>query len=89
RTETPEGINGNDINVSFYPNPVATELTIESDIMLSEIQLYDIMGKRLYTLDADGDATHTVEMGNYAPGTYFVRIISKDGNCTTKKVIKK
>lgn len=56
---------------TIYPNPVISELYIESDIPLSAI-VHDITGKTILTRDAN--SLHKINLGNLPAGVYTLTV---------------
>lgn len=72
-------------SLSIYPNPTSDILTIESkDHAITDIAIFDILGKQLYTETNINSEYTTINVASYAKGMYFVTINNK----LTKKVIK-
>ena len=71
-------------NISVFPNPASTEINIEGE-NISLVSLYDITGRCIYEHEAESGA-HTINTENIANGTYIIKIMGINGNCTTKKV---
>jgi hypothetical protein len=72
-----------DINISYlidlYPNPMSDVLNIKLDnVEVSEFQVFDMMGKILYSSGVSSDHLF-VDVSGFAPGMYFVRFFMKDG----------
>jgi 5-keto 4-deoxyuronate isomerase len=76
-----------DFTVIAYPNPSASEFTIESSSKgATTVQVYDMMGRLIENAQANANS---VQVGrNYAAGTYNV-IVSQGAKAKTLKVIKK
>ncbi|MET3038262.1 T9SS type A sorting domain-containing protein [Chryseobacterium sp. NRRL B-14859] len=70
--------------ISVYPIPTDSLLYIESPKGLKSFEIYDLSGKRVMT-----GAENTVNISSLLSGMYLIRIIGKDQNVTTKKIIKK
>ena len=70
---------------TFYPNPVSNILTIDSEIPLTKVEIYSILGKKVMEINSDFKSIPTNNLSN---GIYFFRIHSENG-LTTKKLIKK
>ena len=83
-----KGIN---LSVSAYPNP-ATDylvLNIESKKLKGlSYQLLDFNGKLLQNKNLTGSKTE-INISNYAPATYFIRILCKNQPVKEFKIIKK
>jgi len=83
-------VNVNDpsiFNVSLYPNPSKGNVIITSDRIITEVKVYDMIGKVVHT--AQPDAAVIDLMLNVEPGMYFVRIYTQAGQSTIKLQITK
>ena len=84
------------IELSVYPNPANSFLSIEvksdkqRDLLLS---LFDLNGRLILQKKMAGNK-QTIEMRNYKPGTYILKIFQEKDNstdanfCTSYKIIK-
>lgn len=77
--------------VSIYPNPTLNVVYIHydgwnSDVEL-QIQLFDMYGQHLKTIPFDSE-TVSVDLSEYASGTYFFKIGDKETKTVTYRVIK-
>ena len=86
------GIEETGINLSVlaYPNPVINylKLKLESKKLESlSYQLYNIQGKLLQSGKIEGTESQ-IDMSNYVPSTYFVRIINQNQSIKVFKIIK-
>ncbi len=85
--EEAKGIN---LSVSAYPNPTTDylQLKVESE-KLNDLsyQLFDMNGKLLQNQKLSGTETQ-INMGNYVPSTYFVRVSSGNQSIKEFKIIK-
>ncbi|WP_299227447.1 aryl-sulfate sulfotransferase [uncultured Psychroserpens sp.] len=68
-----------------YPNPVTTNLFIDSEKMIESISVYNLLGKKV--IDGLGNIK-TIDFTNLADGLYIVKLVTSDDILTTKKVIK-
>jgi len=66
-------------NYTIYPNPANTFFSIDSEIDIDSIVLYDALGKIIKTYQS----SQTYDVSNLAKGLYFVRV----NNDFTKKLI--
>ncbi|MBN2669392.1 MAG: T9SS type A sorting domain-containing protein [Bacteroidales bacterium] len=85
--EEAKGIN---LSVTAYPNPTTDYLTLEvNEFEISNLsyQLYDISGKLLQSEKIKGNQTSIV-MNNLVPATYFVKVIQRNRDVKTFKIIK-
>jgi hypothetical protein len=86
--EEAKGIN---LSVSAYPNPTTDflQLKVESEKLKDlSFQLYDMNGKLLQNKKLTGTETQ-IDMSNYVPATYFVRVIAESKSIKEFKIIKK
>jgi len=73
---------------SIYPNPTNDIININLDEgQLSKIELYSMTGRLLFKTDLNSN-TYTLNMGNYASGSYFVRVFNQKNVFVNKKIIK-
>ncbi|MDH5413591.1 MAG: MopE-related protein, partial [Flavobacteriaceae bacterium] len=72
-------------SVRFYPNPAGNYLTIDSDITLTKVEIFSILGKKIKELNKD---FKSIPIDDLSKGVYIVRLQSEDG-LATKKLIKK
>lgn len=81
---------GINLSVSAYPNPVTYNLKLfvktihESSLAY---QLFDMQGILLQTQKVTDNETQ-IDMSNYVPSTYFVRIINQNQLIKEFKIIK-
>ena len=74
--------------VSIYPNPSKDQVTLALNYKSKvSIDIIDVAGRRVYSsTDVNGQLNQTLDVSNYAAGTYLVQI-THDGNQTVKKLI--
>lgn len=71
---------------TVYPNPVRDAAHIElKDGHDQRYQLLDLQGRVLQT---GGAGERRVDMSNYSPGVYFIRILSEGSLSAPRKIIK-
>lgn len=76
--------------IVLYPNPVGATLSVSlenCDGSQGSIELYTLQGKQLYQTLQEVAFPHQVNVSSYAPGVYFVKVVS-GGKCFTQKVVK-
>ena len=82
------GIRGMQQDVSIYPNPTASDVTLDlSGLNARTVELFSMSGQLLRTV-VPTDETMTLSLSEYAAGVYFVRI-QTDNGITTQKIVKK
>jgi len=70
-------------NIAFGPNPVQNTLTISNLTGNNEIEITSITGEVIFCIQSH-DSEVTVNMSNYAPGVYILKIGNK-----VSKLVKK
>jgi hypothetical protein len=77
-------INETSANANFlmYPNPTKSEFFIESDIIITQIEIFNQHGQLVKTA-----FTKIVSIAELQSGLYFVKIALKDGNWKIGKLI--
>jgi hypothetical protein len=71
--------------VQLYPNPVSSELTIQTSEAIRSVEVTDLTGK-LYQVTF---VQQTLFMNGLAEGTYLVRVVTESGNISVSRVVKK
>ncbi len=71
--------------VSIYPNPAKETVSIETDVILSEIYLTDQLGKRIRTFNPIEKQFSVAELPS---GMYFLELMTEQGEKTTVKLVK-
>lgn len=74
-------------NISVYPNPATANVIINSNDVISQITVSNLLGQRVLSL-TNNATTATVNMASLPAGTYAVKVYTAQGNATIK-VIKK
>ena len=81
------------LSLTAYPNPTTDYLTLSIDastklsIQSMSYQLYDMQGKLIQNEKITGKQTSIV-MSNLIPATYFVKVIQKNKELKTFKIVK-
>ena len=71
-------------NVSLYPNPATSQITIEATgIKITEVSIYDLTGKIVKTSE-----NSQINVSNLPSGVYLVRLTDDTGRMMTRKFIK-
>lgn len=68
----------------LFPNPANNLLNVQSEEIINEIRMIDILGQLVYQASG-GSRQHEINVGNLKPGIYLVQVITSNG-LTTKKV---
>jgi hypothetical protein len=75
-----------DNTVKVYPNPAKNIVNIEAGSELQSVQLYDVQGRLLQSLSAEGTGT-VLDLSSKPAGIYFIKINTEKG-AKVEKVIK-
>jgi len=87
---TLDGINNYlESNVTLYPNPAKeyVDVRIEGDVNVIAMEVYDVYGKLINTINVIDNTTH-INVSGLANGMYFVRVTTEQG-MVTKRFVKK
>ncbi|MGO3810691.1 T9SS type A sorting domain-containing protein [Mesonia sp.] len=72
-------------SVNLYPNPVEDVLHIETTTnTIQKIELFSITGQRLKSWEEQSE----IHLSQFAPGSYFMKIITNDNQIMTKQILK-
>lgn len=77
-------------DVALYPNPIATEFYIKSNVRseISKVDIYDLKGSLILTLTNILPKT-PINVKNFSSGTYIVRIKNRNGAIENRKLVIK
>lgn len=80
----------NAFSISVYPNPVSETLNIEvpNEIGNTQLQLVSIEGKLLYSENIDKAGNISIDVKEYTPGLYILKVITSEKEINTKIIIK-
>jgi hypothetical protein len=70
------------VNIDVYPNPVTETLFISTTQILESVQLYDILGKLVYS----SKHSNIIDVSHYQQGMYIL-IIKTNNSSITKKIL--
>ena len=72
------------INTSIFPNPATNVLHINNGAQLSEISVFNLLGKKVYSQNSIVD----INLENLASGVYLVRLTEQEKQETIKLIIQ-
>ena len=75
--------------ISVFPNPSTDKVFINSDVAgkLQSVTVYSKDGKQMVHVN-NFSVGNSIDMHRYGPGVYLLKIVDKEGNATTTKVVK-
>ena len=65
--------------VEVYPNPTDGDITIKTPVTCQEIQIFDVLGRKLVDKATQG-YIQQVSIGSFPPGVYFLKLFTDSGN---------
>jgi hypothetical protein len=69
--------------INIYPNPAKNILNIETAMLITEIEIYSILGKKLLQTNSK-----TIDVSKLPKGLYVIKIISSKEIETIKRFVK-
>jgi hypothetical protein len=83
-----DGLDVDEPMFQIFPMPVRNEFTIQSNLHLYQIEIYDSVGRMLRKIDAGG-SLHTIDISNFPAGMYFIKVINQINNHSKmQKIVK-
>ncbi|MFN5440625.1 MAG: T9SS type A sorting domain-containing protein, partial [Flavobacteriia bacterium] len=71
-----------------YPNPATSILTVlHQGIKVSSIEMFDLNGKLLFTINTNGQVEQSFNVSSLQPGMYIIQL-NAEGQTSNKRVIK-
>jgi len=87
-TPVTTSINNQETNqIRFFPNPVHNNLTIETTDIYNQLEIINLTGTVLKTINCNGSTTIKINMNYLSPGIYFIKLTG-DESMVIKKIIK-
>lgn len=76
----------NSTSLTYYPNPVRDVFTISSEVIIDNIEVYNIVGQQVFTAKA-GKEEANLNLSGLSAGTYMVKIMAGE-SVKTIKIVK-
>ena len=73
-----------DVDISIYPNPSSDVMTISTNLVVTELILFDILGKKVLTLEN----SKIFKVNKLNAGVYMLKIKTTKGSLTKKVVVE-
>ncbi len=74
--------------LKLYPNPTTGAVTITSAVALTNVEIYDFLGKRVQGQSFSSVNEATIDMSNLSAGAYIVKATAENGSVQTMKLMK-
>jgi hypothetical protein len=71
-----EGVSG---SVQVYPNPTDGDITIKTPTSCREIQIFDVLGRKLVDKAVQG-FNQQISISSFSQGVYFLKLFTDSGN---------
>jgi len=71
----------------MYPNPVKDVLNFKADIAISEIRIYDMLGREVGVFMGGNNSIEKINIHTLSRGTYVLKILA-NGKIETHKFLK-
>jgi hypothetical protein len=72
----------------IFPNPAIENITIQSNKLFSEIQVFDMLGREIIHLEIENKKQHTLSISNLLKGIYIIKIKNIDNEIAVSKLSK-
>jgi len=88
-SETGVGIEENNLvdEVKLYPNPAQNQATIESNVVISSLQIMDYTGRILLSQSNVNATQQQLDLSKLGAGMYLVLVKTETGNQTVKTLV--
>ena len=73
-------------SLRVYPNPVTNSLTIQAQMTIKEIVVFNMLGQQMSGLTTNANRV-SIDMSNYPTGIYFAKVTTDQGT-ETMRVMK-
>ena len=75
------------VSFSIQPNPTSGDFIITTSIENAKMEIVDATGRMVFS-KSNLKTKETISIENEAPGVYYVKLISFNGNCLIRKAVK-
>ncbi|MEX0987881.1 MAG: T9SS type A sorting domain-containing protein [Bacteroidales bacterium] len=84
----PNAVSGVTRQLGLYPNPAINHLNVVSDSDISQVDIYNLLGKRVMSRKGDNQNKIVLNVGSIEPGMYLIRV-DNGREATIRKFLKK
>lgn len=81
------GLEEQTAQIRLYPNPVSSELFIQSDQQIQQLSVTDLQGKQIFEVKTNTEY-YQLETGDLTPGVYFCEMHFSNGSSQRLKFVK-
>jgi hypothetical protein len=77
-----------ELQVSIFPNPTTGELQVTSNRLIADIQVFDIVGRKLQSETVNLKSETVIDISSLNTGIYFIHITHETHYKVVKKVVR-
>lgn len=78
-----------EVRAAVYPNPATQWVNVESDEPMGKVVLFDLNGRVVKTMNANGETLCQVSMNDVPTGMYLLQVTYGDNQTRNFKIIKR
>lgn len=85
---TAASVQENDVlgKILVYPNPASERLFLETEEAFSRVKLLNVLGAVVLEAEFPKTETHSIEIGQFPAGVYWVQMFTENGRSATKMI---
>ncbi len=69
--------------ISLYPNPATTQITIQSTVEMERMEMFDVSGRKI---SVEISSEHILQISHLENGIYFIKVVTPEGSTTLRFV---
>ncbi len=77
-----------ELPITISPNPTSSNFTVRSEMDISELQIFNVVGHRIYRIQSEGEKQLDCELSLFPPGMYYIITKSVSGQFGHGKLFK-
>lgn len=77
----------NESEFHIFPNPVSGVLNIRNKTEIDNIELFNLTGKRILSLNTINSTTVEIDVTTVSPGVYIIKLSDRDGRTSVEKIL--
>ncbi|HTO36212.1 MAG TPA: T9SS type A sorting domain-containing protein, partial [Flavobacterium sp.] len=74
--------------IKVYPNPFNDIVHIESDVLIKKVNVFDIIGKHINTIENAHNGIKSINLESLSDGVYFLQVEEDSGIKQIFKIVK-
>ncbi len=72
--------------INLFPNPADAQVSIVSTKAIQRVEITDVMGKSVQSLQGNGSGSMDIQVKNFVKGIYLVKVYDNASSYTVKKL---